>query len=1222
MIPRIVASLLLAAASLGAQQTDVIRGRVIGPDAAPIQGANVRATSYAGGIVKTATTDKRGSYTIIFINGEGDYWLDFTKLGFAPKRYELKRIGDEEVLLGDARMSTTVQTLGAVQVTGQGNRALPNRSGNSPDVGGGERPLANNGLPPDEAGNLAQMAAMVAGIQIIPGLDGAADMFSLLGLSGDQNNTTFNGLGSGISALPPDILATTSIRPYSFDPSIGGFSGAQIAIQTIPGSNFSRRAVTNADISPSAEWPDATAAAQGQQYTFMRLGGNAAGPIAMDKAFYNSAYNVSRRFNDVESLLNTSPAGLSAAGVAPDSVGRVLGVLRDDHVPLSFVTAPTLQSQDLGQLFANVDLMPSASGAGHSFTIGAAGNFQRTQPVSRGGLLLTTPAHAGEVSLWGANLAVVHTNYFWFGILSKSTLGVAGASNSSRPYEYLPEGTVRVGSTLADGSSSVKMLTFGGNSQLSSSSNQTVQLNNQLSWFSLDNKHTLKLMSSVARDAFTSDLTPSLLGTFAFNSITDLEAGRASSYTRTLTKSTRSGSQIVGTASLGDYWRPSAGVQVQYGVRVDANRFLSTPAFNPAIQDALGIRNDAVPNRVYLSPRLGVQWYYGNSPKIAYAPGAARPPLAVIHAGVGVFQNMASSPLIAPAVASTGLASSTQTVTCVGSAVPLPDWNAFLTDASSIPARCADGSTNAAFATAAPNVTLFDSRYRQPRSLRAAADWSSPVLDNRLVLGLQGIASAGLAQSGMIDLNFNPTAQFSLSSEGGRPVYAEPSAIVASTGAISPTAAHVAPTFHQVWDERSDLRVNSRQITVDLRPVTANARLKWDLTYTLLDANEETYGFTNTAANPLDRSWGPHLAGGRHSVILQWNDFPVFDLVYLSAAMRFNSGQRYTPMVAGDVNGDGLANDRAFIVDPSKPGIDSATAASMRALLDRGTASARTCLERQLNRLADRASCEGPWTATGGLQLKLNPQKVGLPKRTTVSLQVQNPFALADLLVHGRDDVHGWGQNITPDQNLLFVRGFDPSTKQFKYDVNQRFGSSRPQQASAHVIPFISLSVQLDIGAPRERQLLTQRLDLGRGREGAKQSAESMKNLGTSSIPNPMAMILQSADFLRLTREQADSLATLSHAFAVFADSMWTPVSNYFAGLPDTYSHGEAYGQYVRARERTVDYLLTIVPDAKAVLTASQRRKLPMQISNYLDERVLRFLRSSSAGDNTSVLIR
>src|SRR6185436_8084397 len=114
-----------------------------------------------------------------------------------------------------------------------------------------------------------------------------------------------------------------------------------------------------------------------------------------------------------------------------------------------------------------------------------------------------------------------------------------------------------------------------------------------------------------------------------------------------------------------------------------------TPAVNQTVLTALGMRNDVVPNRAYLSPRIGVQWYYGTSPQIAYAPGAARPPRAVIHAGVGVFQNLGAAQLASQALSSTGLPSSTQTTSCVGGAVPFPDWNAFLADPASIPTHCA-----------------------------------------------------------------------------------------------------------------------------------------------------------------------------------------------------------------------------------------------------------------------------------------------------------------------------------------------------------------------------------------------------------------------------------------------------------------------------------------------------------------------------------------------------
>jgi len=1206
--------LTLSAVTASAQvSTDVIRGRVTDMDAHAVEGVDVRATSYRGQVTKRATTDKGGRFTIIFVNGEGDYWLDFRKLGFALKRFEVRKVGDEEVMLADTRLTSAIAQLDGVTTTADRVRALPNRAGTGADVGGGDRPLNNNGLPADQAGNLAAMAAAVAGFQLIPGLDGAPDMYSVLGLSGDQNNVTFNGLGSGISALPPDVLATTSINPYPFDPSKGGFSGAQISLQTIPGSNFSQRSMTNVNVAPPLEWADEIATEQGQKFTNFRFGGNAAGPIRIDEVFYNAAYNVGRRLSDAQTLIDASEVGLTAAGVAADSVAHFLDYLGQRRIPVTLGGAPGTRTQDVLQGIVNFDVMPSASGTGNSFTLGAAGNYQRSKPVDRASLLLSTPGHGNEAVFWGANASVVHMNYFWFGVLSKTTLGFGAQSNTTDPYQHVPEGVVRVTSALSDGSSSVRTLSFGGNALRSTSSNQTIQVNNQLSWYSLDNTNTLRLTSSVAYDEFTSDVGQGLAGSFRFNSLADLEAGAPASFTRTLSTSPQSGQQLAGSVSIGDYWRPQPGIQVQYGVRVDGNRFLTTPSFNTAVQSVFGLRNDRLPSRAYVSPRIGVQWAYGTSSQVAYAPGSARPPQAVIHAGMGIFQNVASALFVAPAMSATGLPASTQSITCIGSAAPFPNWDSFLTDPASIPTACADGSAGTVFSTAAPSVTAFDANYRQPRSLRAAADWSGPVLDNRFVLGVQGIVSSGIDQQGAVDLNVVRTPRFALASEGERPVYAEVNTIVTTTGSIGAGAGRVSPEFQRVWLQRSDLVTRSRQLSINLKPITANAKWRWDATYTFLDVREQSFGFASTAGDPFAVEWGQRPQTARHAFNLRWNDFPIFDVVYVTASAYVMSGAMYTPMVATDVNGDGVNNDRAFVPDPAAV-LDAVTATAMSALLTSGSTSARNCLTRQLNRLAERASCQSPWVVSNAVQIKFNPQKIGLPKRATVSLQVINPLGLADLALHGTTDVRGWGQNIPPDQNLLFVRGFDPSAKQFKYEVNQRFGSTRPRESATHAFPYVSLSVRLDIGLPRERQLLTQRLDMGRGRPGDRATSETMKNLATSVIPNPMAMIMTQELELKLTRGQADSLANLSRKFSVFTDSVWTPVASYLAALPDGYSSAEAYGRYVSARERTVDYLLTLVPDAKEVLTATQRRQLPLQIANYLDRRVLEFLRSSTAG--------
>lgn len=1178
-----------------------------------------------GSISKTAETDKSGRFQIIYINGEGDYWLEVVKLGFARRRFEIKKVGDEQVMLADARLASAIATLDAVNVTAD-NRALVNRNSTGSDVSGGNKVLDANSaaLPPDQAGNLAAMASTVPGMQRIPGMDGFADMFSAFGLGGDQNNTTVNGLGSGVSSLPPDAQVRVTFSQFPADVARGGFSGAQISVQSIPGSNFSYRGLSGYGTGPDLQWTDQGADSSGQKSTTLRFGGNVRGPIRVDESFYSASWSAQRTFADNLTLLNTSPLGLQSAGVSADSAQRLLSILGGKGVPISIDHGPRLRATDNLNYQANIDFTPSSSGAGNSLTLGLFGGYVHVQPTGGGVSMLTrTPAQTGHADAWSTSASLMHSNYFWFGVLSQTTLGMSLQQRSSAPYLDYPTGTVRVGSLLNDGTTSISDLSFGGGEPTGGVSNQAVQLSNQLQWFTNDNRHTIKVTSSVSREHNTTDMGASA-GTFSFNSLADLQAGLPASYTRTLSSTHLPSNQVTAGVSVGDSWRPTRTLQVQYGLRVDGNRFLDQPSFNAAVRDTFGIANDAVPNRINVSPRVGLQWTYGTEPTVAYAPGAARAPLAVIHAVAGIYQNVGSASLLSNAVAQTGLPSSTRTIACVGPTAPVPTWSSYAANPGSVPSTCADNSTGSVFSSSAPSVYAFDRQFEQPRSLRMAADWASPVFDNRYVLGLQGVYSWNMNQAGTVDINLDPAHGFSLPLEGGRPVFVDPSAVVPTTGAIAVTNSRRSTAFQTVAVNRSDLHSASTQFVAKLTPVTTNKYLHWDFTYSLLNVRDQFYGFGgagNTAGNPFDRQWGPHAAEGKHQFIVNWNSVPVADLFFITVATSVRSGALFTPMIAGDVNGDGYWNDRAFVFDPART-TDTALAAGMRALLANGAPAAKRCLSEQLQQLAARATCQAPWVTTANLRVSLNPQKVRLPKRANVVINFTNLLAIADLVAHGNANTHGWGQDIAPDQNLLFVRGFDPATRQFRYSVNDRFGSTRPQQSASRSAAFVSINVSYDIGFTPERQTLTQYLDAGRSRPGTKQTAGALKSWGTSSIPNPMAMVLRQSDSLNLTRKQADSLATLSTMFSQYADSVWTPVAKALDAEPDHYSHGDAYHQYVLARERTMDYLIAMAPDLRGLLTPEQKRRLPTIILNYMDDRVLRFLRSSSAGDGGNFFIR
>jgi hypothetical protein len=590
--------------------------------------------------------------------------------------------------------------------------------------------------------------------------------------------------------------------------------------------------------------------------------------------------------------------------------------------------------------------------------------------------------------------------------------------------------------------------------------------------------------------------------------------------------------------------------------------------------------------------------------------GAVRGPRAVIRGGIGMFQNTPNTSLIGQAVDNTGLPGSLQQVLCAGAATPVPDWNGYATDPGSVPSRCADGSV---FASTVPNVTFFSSDYKSPRSLRSNLNWAGSILGNRFGAMIEATYSRNFNQAGVVDLNFNPSVRFTLDDEDRRPVFVNSTSIVPASGAIASRDARVTQLYSRVTELRSDLQSESRQVSLRLSPATFSSKYSWGLGYVLSNVKEKVRGFNNTAGNPLDVEWARAQFDSRHQ--LTYNlAYNFFDAVRVTWFGSFRSGTPYTPVISGDVNGDGYSNDRAFVFDPAET-LDPAVAAGMTSLLATAPENVRSCLEKQKGALSARNSCQGPWTSQATLSLALNPVKFRLPPRATVTFQISNPLGAADMLLHDDSKLRGWGQMSFADPTLLAVRGFDPSGQRYRYEVNERFGSSNPAFTPVRNPVTVTAMMRFDLGPSRERQLLTQQLDRGRSRSGDKPSEPMLRaTYSSGGIVNPLASLLRQADTLGLTGPQADSIATMNRRYVVRLDSIWSPIVSYFATLPDIYSHDEAYRRYKKAREASVDMLIRLAPEVKALLTREQVRKLPPNIASYLDTRYLASIRSGTSG--------
>jgi hypothetical protein len=1210
LLAALVASIAFAPRHAQAQQADVIRGRVIGPDSLPIPEVIVTVTSFSGNVSRTARTNRDGRFTITFPGGDGDYMVAFAAMGYAARRFEVKRMADEEILVADAKLAKVDAVLNAVNINAPRDKVA--RNDPAPDISGTERPIPTSDVPANLMGDLAAMAATLPGVQTVPGEGGDPNGYSVLGLGADQNNTTLDGMNFGGAGLPRDAAVASSLVTTPYDVSRGGFSGAQFSLRSRPGSNFITRGMSLNLDGPQAQWTDAAARSLGQEYSNLSLGGAVSGPISFDKSFFNVSWQLGRRSSDYSNLLDTDPVGLQAAGVSADSVLRFLTLLADQSVPWSAGGTASDRLSDQGSLFGSFDFAPPASTRGSAYSVSFNGGWNKQRPAL--GSPTALPSSDGERTSWRGGVQGRHTTYFGVGILSETSLGANLSRNYAEPYLSLPGGRVRVNSLFDDGGNGVQTLSFGGSQSLSSASTSTgAAAMNQLSWFSTNNKHRLKLTSELRYEGVSQDQTNNLLGTFTFNSLADLAAGRPASFTRQLTRRERDAGQLIAGISLGDSWRKSSNFQLQYGVRLDGNKFLDEPSLNPQLETLFGVRNDHVPSRLYVSPRVGFSWSYGQAAAIAGFQGAARGPRAVVRGGIGLFQNTPSVNAIGTVLDNTGLPGGAQQLTCVGSAAPVPDWTSYGADPGSIPTVCADGTTGSVFSDATPNVSLFSDRFTAPRSVRSNLQWNGPVLDNRFSATVDATYSLNLNQGSFVDLNFNPVTRFTLADEDARPVFVQPGSIVPATGVIASRDARVSPLFSRVTEQRSDLRSESRQVSLRLAPARFSTALTWNVSYVYSNVRERVRGFSSTVGNPLDVEWARAAFDSRHQVVYSLG-YNFWDAVRVSWFGQFRSGRPFTPTIAGDVNGDGFSNDRAFIFDPAN-GNDAAVASGMQQLLSGGSSAARKCLAKQLGQLAQRNSCEGPWTSNASLSISFNPAKIRMPQRASIQFQLSNPLAAADMLLHDDDELKGWGQFATPDAALLYVRGFDPATRRYRYEVNQRFGATNPQFSAFRAPVTLTAMLRFDVGPTRERQMLTQQLNRGRSLPGQRMPEPLMRALygQGGGLANPLATILRQQDTLRLTSKQADSIAALNRWYTIRNDSIWAPVAKYLGTLPDRYDAGAAYDRYMHARHATVDLLTKIGPQVKALLTEEQRRKLPPFVASYLEPRYLASIRSGTA---------
>jgi hypothetical protein len=1160
-----------AAAPPSVLRHEIVRGTVTGaaattslvitaPAPKPLDGVDVIVTRGPDRAFKSAKTDAAGQYLIDWPDGTGDYLVHVAAPGYETFRKRVTRSSADTVFVVDAPLKTVaVQQLGPVVTTAR--KAKPDRNpAFGADVGASEQLSGGmvGKLPPDLAGDLAAIAGAM------PGVTPTAGGISVLGLGPDQNSTTLNGMAFAGSDIPRDANTRVRVSASAYDPARGWFSGANTNVELAPGNLFgSRRSHLTLD-APTLQYTDPVSARLGQRF----IGGNASygadGELIEDKWYYNIGLQGGRRSADVTSLVTADADLLRHAGVSSDSAAKFLALLRTAGIPNSVSGVPTTAVTDNISFIGRFDHTPfdpkTLAAAKTTWGLTAYARLARSGAVSMAPT--ATPAHSGKSAQDIGSLQAQYSTFFGNDYLADARSSFTVTRNQINPYLAVPEARVRVESDFADDAGAVASLQFGGNSGLAGNSKQWTWENaTDIQFYASGTpRHRVKLSGDLRLDGYSQTASANSLGTFSYNSLADLATNSVASFTRTINAPLRQGAEWNAFLAASDLWRINPAWQILYGARVEGNAFTGSPMRNPLVAQQFAVDNDYAPNSLHVSPRFGFN--YNRTGQIRNTQIGS--PLGnfsgttpgVLRGGIGEFRGLTPATLLSSALVSTGLPGSQSRLSCIGGSVPRADWTAFGVQSSAIPSSCAGGIST--FADAAPSVVLFDRAWSMARSWRSNLAWQS--IFKGFNYTLEGIYSLNLNQPGAYDLNFRGVPFFTLLDEG-RPMFAPAASIVPATGLVSGADARVSPDYSRIMSIRGDGRSVSKQATLTVSPNLVGggfSNFYVAAGYTLSSIRTRQRGFdASTFGSPTERTWTRGDLDARHQVLLQ-GGYATNNLTFTMLG-RLQSGIPFTPLVGGDVNGDGLANDRAFIPDPARAS-DAALAQSLRALIAASPSQVRACLSRQFNHPAGAASCEGPWTASLNTRLGINGDGRRLSRRVNVGVNLSNPLGGLDQLIHGSDGLRGWGTAAAPDPVLFSVRGWDAAAKRFQYSVNPRFGNTRPSATTLRAPFRLTLDVSIDVGRQIEEQQVDRWLKPGRnGRRGVKADAQDLKRRYDRNVPDLYAFVLQQSDSLLLSRDQAEALQKARTAYRLRMDSVWTTLANYLAELPDNYDAHAAY---------------------------------------------------------------
>lgn len=1047
----------------GAQQTSgVIRGSITAADGQAIGTVEITASNTATGVRTTTLSTASGSYVFPTVP-VGSYDVEARRIGYRAQVRQAVRVSLSRTSLVSFVLEVGAAELAPLTVTIDQGLIDPDQAGVVDRVS-----AAQIAAIPVAGRNFADLVALSPKVGVDAG-DGTGGNLSLGGGRRGANliqidgagttGTFFGGEARGSDRIPFAFSIETvqefEIVTNAFDVEFGFFSGGVINAITKSGTNefhgsvfgyFRDGSLTRADFF-----------GRESNFNSQQLGFTLSGPIVQDKIHFFLAVERQDRDQPVFGLPAPGSTPNSDLRFHPDSVARFLDILSRVYGVEDFA-GEVAQTQDETTVFARIDWQVNNN---HRVTL--RHNFtdldSEGDRISSNETLLNGGVFENTSNSFVASLTSILSPTVW----NEARVQYATEPRPRTATSLLPEGEVFITSDFGvDG---------GFQRGDMECCNDPVLPNNleETTFEFIDNlhltmgNHDMKFGVHFNNFDYLNFFFFNQQGQFEFDSLEDFENKKSSKFTRNLPFPGPDG--LFNTADdvtpLADYsarefafywqdeWHATDQLTLAFGLRFDITTLPDEAPLNQELLDsALRLRTDVTPDDKNFSPRLS----------FTFDPSGEG--TSIVRGGVGLFFGRFPAVLFSNSLLNTG--KNQVFLQCDDDAAPTPDYQAYAADLTSIPTACVGGGF-----TFSPNINVFSEDFEYPRTWKVSLGHEREIGDG-FKLSFDGLFSVTSQNFFVEDQNVLPEQFRTAISD--RPV-SVPLDRMRTSGRFSFGRNLVERfAFNNVLVHTSEAESRTWLLSMGLDKRMTNW-LSWQFGYTFNDSRDNssfsccisstaifetpTAGNVNFLGEPGDElvgTWGPADFSRKHTFVLSG----IADLpggFQVSGIWRTRDGLPWTPVVDGDVNGDGrFSNDRAYIIDVNDPADlalleDPSDAALLNSLYNE-----HSCLRENVGQIITRNACGNKWFTKLDMRFRWRGT---LANGQAIEL-IADLFNVFNLI--NNDWSRNLGvRNFSDSGELLRMEGFDPDTRNHLFSVNPSFGQEsnlsafRTDQGSAQL---------------------------------------------------------------------------------------------------------------------------------------------------------------------------